>query len=118
MLKILFDLRAEWLVLGALFDGFGGFLPTVMMASSSYIADCTSPESRITRLAIVELCSLISVVVAPIGLGYWIHIMSYLYPIITVAVVCTVNILYVTFFVPVACFLASLAASHCGLNCE
>lgn len=100
ILVIVLDLPAWWLVLGSFVDGCGGYLVTLMMGCSAYIVDSTSRENRIIRLALAELCSMASIVVAPIGLGYWIQTGGYLWPFVTVTGIFTVNLIYVFFFVP------------------
>ena len=82
------DLPIWYLLIGSFLDGCTGYYVTMLMGCFAYIADITEPEERQFRIVVVELLMFISGIFGPIGVGYWIKEMGYLWPLVFVAGKC------------------------------
>ena len=95
-----FDLNINWLFVGSVLNGLGGYFTCMLMGCFAYVADITEPEQRMFRITVIEMCMFASTVVTPIPIGYLIQTAGYLYPFIIVGGGILLNIFYVIFFVP------------------
>ena len=95
-----FGLSVWWMLLGAFLDGFGGGYRVLLGGCKAYLADITSPEQRLFRMTVADLCMHTSAVIAPVGIGFWIQSGTFTGPYILIMSLMIVGILYTVFLVP------------------
>lgn len=89
-----------WFFLGDVLYGMCGSFTAMIMGCYAFVADRTSPEKRMVRITIVEMCMLTAGVVSPIALGTVITRFGYVIPMLVVVVLSAVNLIYVFAFLP------------------
>ena len=100
VIVIAFKLPVEYLLIGALIEGCGGYYQTMLMGCFSYISDTVPLDRRAMRITIVETCVFIPAIFAPIGIGYWLRYHGFLAPFIIVLGLYMTALLYAIFFIP------------------
>ena len=100
VIVVALQLPAEYLVIGAVIEGFGGYYQTMLMGCFAYISDIVSADGRALRITILETCVFVPAVFAPLATGYWVKHSGFLPPFITVLALYVVVLVYTIFFVP------------------
>ena len=93
-------LPAEYLVIGAVIEGFGGYYQTMLMGCFAYISDIVPADGRSLRITILETCVFIPAIFAPLVVGYWVEHGGFLAPFLTVLGLYIIALVYAIFFVP------------------
>lgn len=100
VLVVRLDGSLWWLSVGAVLEGLGGFYIGTLMGCFSYIADTTTPERRMFRITVLEMCAFIAGLLGPLGVGHIISAWGFLWPLVLAASGFAINLLYVIFLVP------------------
>ena len=95
-----FKLPVEYLVIGAVMEGFGGYYHTLLLGCFAYISDIVPADRRSLRITILETCFIIPAVFTPLGFGYWVKHGGFLAPFLAVLALCVIILVYAIFFVP------------------
>ncbi|CAH1792034.1 unnamed protein product [Owenia fusiformis] len=95
-----FELHPYWTFLAAVFEGLSGSIGAALMACFSYLIDITTHKQRSFRITVLDSMIGISGAMASLGVGYWIKAQGFFYPYILCTSLQTLNLLYVSCFVP------------------
>jgi MFS family permease len=93
-------LSIGWLFVGDFLYGCCGSFTAMTMSCFAYVADRTSPERRMLRITVLEMCMLVSGVVSPIGLGSIVDRIGQPDTLLIIVAVSAVNFVYVFVFLP------------------
>ncbi|ELU02913.1 hypothetical protein CAPTEDRAFT_73858, partial [Capitella teleta] len=100
LLVINFNGSIWWLLVGSFAEGAGGMAYVALLGCVSYIADTTTTENRLFRIAVLEFTTMFSGIIGPVGIGYIIKGWGYFWPFSIVIIGFLVNLVYVIYFVP------------------
>ena len=93
-------LPVEYLVIGAVMEGIGGYYHTMLLGCFAYISDIVPADRRSLRITILETCVIIPAVFTPLGFGYWMKHGGFLAPFLAVLALSVIILVYAIFFVP------------------
>ncbi|KAI0232533.1 hypothetical protein LSAT2_017148 [Lamellibrachia satsuma] len=100
VMVIWLKLPVEYLVIGAVMEGFGGHYHTMLLGCFAYISDIVPADRRSLRITTLETCVIIPAVFTPLGFGYWVKNGGFLAPFLAVLALSLIILVYATFFVP------------------
>ena len=93
---IIFNLRLEILIPGALLQGMLGGYPLLLTGCLSYVADITTEQQRTFRISMVEITLLIAISCSQLGVGYLIQGAGFLVTFYVLLGLLLIGIVYVT----------------------
>ena len=97
---VAFRLPAEYVLVGAVFEGSGGNYQTMLMGCFAYISDIVPADGRSLRITILETCVFITAMFTPFVAGFWVKHGGFLAPFLTIAGIYVITLMYAIFFIP------------------